>query len=384
MNCNEFQSLLQQETVQGLTPAQQEHIDRCNACRLLYSVRRDCRMLDSDDEVPASFKAGWRREIQKEDKTMQPKKRMNTALKKWIAVAAMFVVLISGTLVTSNYLANKSALSTQYDAGEMANYASESSRASMPVPFAGTPEMGTGEVQGKSLSSLQAVPDKNAKIIRTVSITLTTRNFDADVLKIKTLLNDQKGYMENSQISTDYRNNRTANFTMRIPTDVFGTFTDNILVIGHTTSVSESAEDVSENYTDTESRLETQKTKLKRLQAMIEKAVSVEELLQIESSIADTQYQLDSLNRTLQGYDNRINYSTLYLSVEEQTDAKVVVSNEASLGERIISAAGTMWKMMLGFIKDMIVFVVVIAPLAIVLLGVVLVIRKIKRRKAKK
>ena len=147
-------------------------------------------------------------------------------------------------------------------------------------------------------------------------------------------------------------------------------------------SFNESAEDVSERYYDTAGRLITQQLKMERLQALLAKAQSVEDLIAIESAISDTQLEIDQLTGSLQGMDSRVADATLDLTLSELSSAQTAQNKEETLPERIASgmrAALEGFKLLMG---DLIVFLAVALPYLIVLAVIILLVRTmIKRRK---
>ena len=77
------------------------------------------------------------------------------------------------------------------------------------------------------------------------------------------------------------------------------------------------AENISEAYYDTESRLVTQRTKLERLQELLTRADKMEDIITLESAIAETELQIEYLTGTLRKYDALVDYATVEISLEE-------------------------------------------------------------------
>ena len=65
---------------------------------------------------------------------------------------------------------------------------------------------------------------------------------------------------------------------------------------------SDTAENISERYYDTQSRLETAQIKLERLQELLKKAESMEDIITIESAISETEYEIEDLSGTMRHY----------------------------------------------------------------------------------
>ena len=145
--------------------------------------------------------------------------------------------------------------------------------------------------------------------------------------------------------------------------------------------MTESQEDVSERYSDTATRLQTQTTKMERLIDLLSKAMLVDDILEIEREIADTQYQIDKLTGSLRGMDSKVDYSTVRLYVTEEI---VTPSpSEPNLAERIRLALSDAWAMTIDFLEDFVVLLTVTLPYLIVLIIVIVIVRRIMRRKKK-
>ena len=147
-------------------------------------------------------------------------------------------------------------------------------------------------------------------------------------------------------------------------------------------SFNESAEDVSERYYDAAGRLNTQQLKMERLQALLAKAQSVEDLIAIESAITDAQWEIDQLTGSLQGMDSRVQDATLDLTLSELSSAQTAQNKEETLPERIASCMRAALEGFTLLMGDLIVFLAVALPYLIVLAVIILLVRTmIKRRK---
>ena len=86
-------------------------------------------------------------------------------------------------------------------------------------------------------------------------------------------------------------------YTVRVPAKEFRGFLKTVGEISHVTSQDQNAENISERYYDTESRLETQKTKMERLQMLLSKAETMEDIIDLENAISETEYQIEQLTQ---------------------------------------------------------------------------------------
>lgn len=389
MNCDKFSGLLDQylkgDLVGQETAEFEQHLETCCECRLLLEIRKDCGQLEESFEVPESFSASWRQAIrEQEDRNLTdtPKeKRRNIlpfAARHWIAIAASLVFVFGGTwLVSQSKLEAQYTASQDYDAG-MPNYYARNAEGSA---FASFPMDAYDQAPTELSGAGNNVDIAPQKVIRTVSLSLTTRSFEEDLAKLNAVLADQKGYVEYSDIAADRGSRRYVSLTLRIPKNNLDDYLQQVKGVGQTASITESQEDVSERYSDTATRLKTQTTKMERLLDLLSKASLVEDILAIEREIADTQYQIDRLTGSLRGMDSKVDYSTvqLYMTEEVLTPS----TTQLSLTERIRLAISDTWMVTLNFLENFVILLSVTLPYLAALIVLILITRKIIRRKRK-
>ncbi|MDD3571622.1 MAG: DUF4349 domain-containing protein [Eubacteriales bacterium] len=391
MRHDPFESLLEQHLLGVVeTEGREEleaHLKECPACRLRLKVLEDCRRINEEDEVPATFSSSWRRKIQEQEDF--PMKKKTPGWTKWLAAAAAVALVLVGTLLTGNELdralGRRTPEGDQAPGGGIGYYSSANSRAGagedmaafQPAPQASEPMMWAADTAtGKEAQEL--------KIIRRISMTSATRAFDSDYQAIRNALETAGGRIENADTRTAANGLRTAYLTLRVPADQLDTFTGMLKALGNLEAFSESAEDVSEQYSDTDSRLRTQKAKMERLMALLEKAVSVEDLISLESAIADTQYLIDSYTGQLQGIDSRVDDATLTMTLKEMSALDTAEASRETLWDRIVGGVSHMWKLLREWAADAAVFLVAILPIIILTVIVILIVRAIIKRRIKK
>ncbi len=167
----------------------------------------------------------------------------------------------------------------------------------------------------------QTVNDQRRKLIKTVDMDVETKNFDALIAHVEKQVEALGGYVESSDVyngsyTSDYRS-RNARITARIPAERLDDFVADVAEQSNITSKNESVEDVTLQYVDLESHKRALQTEQESLLSMLENAETIEDILAINSQLTDVRYQLDSMESQLRTYDNKINYSTVHLYVDE-------------------------------------------------------------------
>ena len=192
------------------------------------------------------------------------------------------------------------------------NYAGEFGAAeSMDV------DMKLTEEQGESQTAIE-----NRKLIKTVDMRVETKTFDQTLASVKNKVSELGGYIEsmetyNGSSYASYRSSRNSSMTIRIPEKELETFLATVSEISNVIRRSENVEDVTLTYVDLESHKKVLLTEQETLLNLLKKAESINDIITIESRLSQVRYQIESMESQLRTFDNKIDYSTIYLAIEE-------------------------------------------------------------------
>lgn len=384
MKCEEFTLLLDMPEAERTRQQRQEmdaHMKTCADCALAFSLHSEMRAMDREESVPASFAASWREQIRREEKMEMNRQRFSW--KKMLATAAAVVFVAGGTWLS---YANGWGLSSpksaaQSDENRMAQKAETYSYDAGTGSYlmGATPRMASDE-------AADTASGREEKIIRTVDMTIRSQRYQQDYEALKALVEETDGRVESLSVSGEGTADslRRASFTLRIPAGQLDAFVNGANTIGSVSSYSESSEDKSEDYYDVQARLETQLAKMERLQALMDKAATTSELIELESAISDTQYMIDRYTGQLNGYDSRVNDSYVYVTLREITSADAAEEKGLGLGERIINALKASAKTAGELLQSFAVFAITVLPWCLALALLALLVRFVWRRIRKK
>ena len=406
MDCKEFSNLLDAWLDGALSDGEADrmraHADTCGDCASLKALRKDCRRLDEEIEVPDGFSSAWRQKVEEEadmEDTMERNAKKARGKKRWtgwLAAAAALVFIVGGTLLNRDGLAPRtqknsraaSTASTSYDSGAALGAMKAANGAMTNFSFSSAYEeeaIYDYDMAVEEPAEMEAA-DSGAKIIRTASFTIKTTAYDEDLARIQELTAQMGGRVEylSSYGDASAGQNRSATLTLRIPSKRLDAFLEGAQAIGSVTSMTQEMEDVSDSYYDIQTRLETQRKKLQRLQEMMALAEDVSDLIDIEDAISDAQYYIDRYSGQIKSYDSRVDDSTVTVSLREIT---VVESEEVTLGQRIAYSLQDSLESGVEFLEDMAVFLVAALPwlvvLAVVVVIVVVIVKKKNQKKEK-
>ncbi len=234
------------------------------------------------------------------------------------------------------------------------------------------------------------VADTSRKLITTMNISAETDDLTSVVTGVENKVKELGGYIESSNISnhTTYSSkiSRSASITCRIPKDKLDSFTE--LVEGSTniTNKSMNVEDVTLSYVDIESRKNALKTEEKRLLEILESAETVEDIITVEDKLSDVRYELESIESQLRSYDNRIDYSTVYLNIDEVATFTPVEKESAvsRMGKGFMQSIGEVVEAVVEFAVWFVSHIPQMILIIIVIVIVVIIIRLIDKNSKKR
>ena len=223
------------------------------------------------------------------------------------------------------------------------------------------------------------VADTSRKLITTMSISAETEKLDEALVQVQNKVKELGGYVESSDIynGSNYyvggKPKRNAYLTLRIPAKNLDKFVETVENSTNITNKSTNVEDVTLSYVDIESKKSALTTEEKRLLEILDKAETVEDIIKVEERLSEVRYQIESIESQLRTYDNRINYSTVNLSIDEVT--KYTETAEKGPIQRMKEGFVNSIAEVISAVVEGFVWVVIHLPqIILVLIGVVIVI----------
>ena len=201
------------------------------------------------------------------------------------------------------------------------------------------------------------------KIIETISLTIQTREFDELLDEIEAQVNELGGYIESSSVSGrefGSSTNRHASLEVRIPWAVSDEFTAYISENSAVVSRNVSTEDITLKYVDMESRVNALEAEKTALEAILEQASTVSEVIEVRDKLTSVIYEIESYKSQLKTYDNLVEYTTITMEIDEVE--KIVVTEEKGTWERIGTNLVNNFVMVWKGLKELFIFFVSTIP----------------------
>ena len=164
-------------------------------------------------------------------------------------------------------------------------------------------------------------PDPARQIAYTSDISVRVRHVDtamADAIK----LTQRAGGFVFSQSAT-YQDSPEASLSLRVPPSRFRAVLGQLTALGTLLHQDVTAEDVTEQVTDLNGRLETASASADRLRGLLARAAGTSDIVAIESELAKREQEIESVQGQINALANRVNYATINLKLAERGTAEV-------------------------------------------------------------
>ena len=214
------------------------------------------------------------------------------------------------------------------------------------------------------------------KKIRTVNMSLECKSMESAAKELKDKVKAQGGYIESEDYSaiSQWNDTKRMSFTIRIPKENVDSFLDFLNGEGRILSKSENLQDVRLQYRDAKNHIKALETEQERILALMEKAETVDQLIALENRLTEIRYQLDSYNSEILDYDNKVDFSTIYLELQESIDGKINQSGNYSFFDRVRDGFIRNLFGIRLFFSDLALFVLVFIPQILLVLLIILLI----------
>ena len=311
-------------------------------------------------------------------------------------LTVVFALVLSVCLAacgTSSSEADYSAPEGKYEYAAAEEAAAEIAYDSYYEEEAIEPEMGDA-AGGAEAPEVNESATSQRKLIKTVELSVETKAYDDLMVSLEAQIEELGGYIEslNAYNGSYYsgRTNRSASITARIPAEKLDGFVKQMGEEANIVDRNESVEDVTLQYVDLDSHTRMLEEEQERLLELLENAETIEDIITIEGRLSEVKYQLESMKSQLRTFDNKVTYSTVHIYIDEVKELTPVV--EQTAGERIAEGfaeslhdIGEGFKeFFIGFVINIpyiIVWAVILAIIAFVVIKVVKIIEKHSARK---
>lgn len=233
------------------------------------------------------------------------------------------------------------------------------------------------------------------KLVYTGSLSVETLNYTDTITLVREKIKSYDGIIESeNEWNSNYKwyseedssyGTRSISFTIRIPTDDFEAFLNDMEGAGQVMSRSSNVENITKSYNDNANEIASLEKQEERLLEMMDEATSVEDLISIDTRLSEVQSELTSKRNYQSSMDTDVEYSTIYLDISEvkeysETDSNPILKN---FGEEIAETVTYSLQYFVYFLQVVLLACIRLLPFAIVVIIVIVIIKQIRKKQGK-
>ena len=252
-------------------------------------------------------------------------------------------------------------------------------------------DMDSGATEESSVNG-EKLLEPERKIIKSSQLSLETAKFNDVINSLEDMVKSYGGYIASSSIDAEGINNnyqclRFASYKINIPSDKLDDFLDESSKLATVRNKSTSAEDITAQYYDNESRLKSLQIQEERYLEILKTATEVKDIIEIENALTDVRYEIENLTTCLNKISNLVDMATVNINIQEVSQETVAQSVPKTLGEKISSSFVNSLKKIKEFSINTVIFIIAAIPYLIII-SILLVLslgiyKAIKNKKSK-
>ena len=200
---------------------------------------------------------------------------------------------------------------------EMAEMPAMARSGSMNIAAQNTAPGGSGSSASSSNNTtapdllMEEKPAQTRKLVKRAEVRIRVEDLTAVDKPFEDLMTKYGAWTASAGI---YENSR--NYSIRVPSASYDDMLAGLTALGKIIHHSETAEDVTLRYYDLESRLEVKKELLETYKGYLAKARNIDEIMTVESHIADLQLEIDQTGTQFRNLANLVDYSTINFNIQ--------------------------------------------------------------------
>lgn len=233
------------------------------------------------------------------------------------------------------------------------------------------------EAQSAPVDIIEQTEVIKSKIIKDGRLGLKVTELEKAKIRVDSLVKIHDGYYANESFQ-DTDQESVYYIRIRIPGANFEKFIAEVEAgDGKVLYKAIDARDVTDQFIDLEIRLENKRSYLKRYNELLNQAMTVKDILEIQERIRALEEEIESTTGRLRYLSDLVDYSTLELTITRQKDFTYSPANRDGFFERLKQSVSKGW---FGIV-DSLLFAIKIWPLWVVLALIITLWKKLSKRK---
>ena len=159
------------------------------------------------------------------------------------------------------------------------------------------------------------------KIIYTGLVDLIVDDFDGSEGQLRQLVEENEGYIADSDIYNQPGSPRSGTWTVRVPTKQFTGLMQALIKLGEVRKRTTNSKDITDAYFDSAARLKADEAEEKSLLGLLEKTQGrVEDILKVRDQLRTVRGQIEQNKSQLQRWDKDVDLATVTVKLLDRRD----------------------------------------------------------------
>ena len=236
--------------------------------------------------------------------------------------------------------------------------------------------MVTSDSMGRYYGSDFAPEVEDRKITKSayLSSEVERGTFKTSAEKLKSIIKLSEGYLLNENVNkygTDKKSYYSGSYQIKVETAKYDSVVLQLKEVGEVQSFTESMDDITARFTNLQTELSAEKSRLVKFQQMYNSAEEISDKIALADKIYSLEKTIDYLEQALSNVQKKVDYSTISVSLQEERSeyANVALVKFSKLIDSLVDSFNSLLQL-----------IFVIFPYLIVVGLIWLVVRFVKRR----
>ncbi len=247
------------------------------------------------------------------------------------------------------------------------------------------------DTEYKASDSEQEAGITGEKLVYSGSLSIETLVYEDTVKAVRERIRTYQGIIENENewdnnsqwyYTTESYSKRHLSLTVRIPTEHFDEFLNDMEGAGKVTNRSSSVQNITKQYNDNSVEIAALEKQEARLLEMMDEAQTIDEMIAVETRLSEVQVRLNQKKSWQNSMDTDVMYSTVNLSVSEvreytPAETGMQISNFSGRIREALNWSGTFF---VWLAQSIVLIVIRYFPAAVLITALIALIRWIGRK----
>ncbi|WP_353945345.1 DUF4349 domain-containing protein [Streptomyces sp. HUAS MG91] len=230
---------------------------------------------------------------------------------------------------------------------------------------------GAAEPGGEGAAKATKTPKLTGiHIIRTASLSVRVKDVPDALDAARAATESAGGYVGDETTDRDGHGHERTRVTLRVPQESYEKVVGQLTGTGRLLSRDQSAQDVTDQVVDVDSRVASQRASVARVRELMDKATKLSDVVALEGELSSRESELEALLARQASLKDRTTMATITLKLSEAPPAKAVVKDD---DPGFLDALSGGWGAFVAFLRWVVIVLAAVLPFAALVALLVLV-----------